>query len=829
MAGDLDIVEQLQREVKNWNPDKKCKVHSWIKQCEYGRQGRVTRLHLCDRGLSQVPSSVWQLSGLQELYLDKNQLSALPAELGDLSGLRKLLLRNTPLSTLPAELGNLSSLEELRLESNLLSTLPAEVGNLSSLEWLYLGDNQLSTLPAEVSNLSSLRKFELNNNQLHTLPAEMSSLSSLRELNLSHNDFDTLPEVVWHLSSLDILNLSHNRLSILSERLRDLSVLRVFYLNNNQFSILPEALWHLSLLQCLYLQHNKLSILPGEIGNLSKLSRLDLSSNQFSLLPEKLANLSLLEWLAVNDNPLQTPPPEIVAQGMQAIHAYLRQSQHTEVNHDKAKAILERKREPLLPDSTRTLSTEETSVEEGLENGQEPPPLKIFYCYARKDKRLRDELEKHLEPLRRSGQISAWYDREIQPGMDWKQEIDKHLNTSEVILLLISSDFMKSDYCYGREMQQALERHRVGEARVIPVLLRPVDWNETPIQELQALPSDAKPITTWRNRDKAFQDVAEGIRQVVAAFSPKKVKQKGGSVDHEAVVLEIPLRPEDLEPDFSMLTKTRWYRRDPEKFSIHIDNHDFCTKVIEIVAKVSADIESDETISLPIRKSLLRGIERHSESFSILLPLYWENLTDLLERLLREIFASQRPKGHAAHENMLINAEFALHSMQFTLEHAHYELASRLAYAISPEQAEKFGFPDIAAYMSKYQTYYPSGEHFMKEKALAKIYLARECERVGDRFYDVEITGSKSQNRLVPVQRFLLPHDVPVGRGELQMHLPVDAIIDRGSWYLCCLPQILIDTLLLATWRFGATVTEVEGQKYRVGLNMDDYESIGYA
>src|SRR5437763_10819490 len=144
--------------------------------------------------------------------------------------------------------------------------------------------------------------------------------------------------------------------------------------------------------------------------------------------------------------------------------------------------------------------------------------LRVFYCYARKDKLLRDELERHLELLRHSGQITTWYDREIQPGTEWRDEIDKHLNSSDIILLLVSSNFMSSKYCYGIELQRALKRHEAGEARIIPIILRPVDWKETPIGELQVLPKDGKPISRWSNRDEAFLDVARGIRQVVTTL-----------------------------------------------------------------------------------------------------------------------------------------------------------------------------------------------------------------------------------------------------------------------------------------------------------------------
>src|SRR5260370_852612 len=141
--------------------------------------------------------------------------------------------------------------------------------------------------------------------------------------------------------------------------------------------------------------------------------------------------------------------------------------------------------------------------------------IKLFYCYAHKDKPIRDELEKHLSWLKRRYQLTNWHDREILPGEEWEQSIDMHLDTANLILLLISSDFMNSDYCYGKEMRRALERHRAGTCRVIPILLRPTYWEGAPFSNLQLLPTDARPITRWPDRDEAFQDVVTEISRTI--------------------------------------------------------------------------------------------------------------------------------------------------------------------------------------------------------------------------------------------------------------------------------------------------------------------------
>ena len=147
-------------------------------------------------------------------------------------------------------------------------------------------------------------------------------------------------------------------------------------------------------------------------------------------------------------------------------------------------------------------------------------PVKIFFCYAHEDEQLLNKLKNHLFPLKRTGLIDIWHDRDISAGTDWEQQIKSHLNEAQIILLLVSPDFMVSDYCYGIELQRALERHDLGEARVIPVILRHVYWQGV-LGKLQALPTDARPVKSWPDLDEAFYNVTEGIRKVIEEIAPK--------------------------------------------------------------------------------------------------------------------------------------------------------------------------------------------------------------------------------------------------------------------------------------------------------------------
>ena len=157
-----------------------------------------------------------------------------------------------------------------------------------------------------------------------------------------------------------------------------------------------------------------------------------------------------------------------------------------------------------------------------------PASIEVFYSYAHEDEELVRELRKHLSILKRQGVIREFYDREITAGTDWEAQIVQHLNSAGVILLLVSADFLASDYCYDHEMTRALARHDQGEARVIPVILRPVNWQRAPFGKLQSLPTDGKPVTSWTNRDEAFDDVARGICNAIGELGAHQIEPPPG-------------------------------------------------------------------------------------------------------------------------------------------------------------------------------------------------------------------------------------------------------------------------------------------------------------
>lgn len=151
-----------------------------------------------------------------------------------------------------------------------------------------------------------------------------------------------------------------------------------------------------------------------------------------------------------------------------------------------------------------------------------PTALHVFVCYSHQDEAIKNELIKHLSPLKRLNLVADWHDRKLEAGDKWEQVISKNLEKADIIILLVSIDFINSEYCYDIEMDAALDRAAADRAVVIPVIARSCMWKSSRLAPFQALPTDGKAIVTWSNQDEALTLVAEGVRQVAERLMSKR-------------------------------------------------------------------------------------------------------------------------------------------------------------------------------------------------------------------------------------------------------------------------------------------------------------------
>lgn len=193
----------------------------------------------------------------------------------------------------------------------------------------------------------------------------------------------------------------------------------------------------------------------------------------------------------------------------------------------------------------------------------------VLFSYSHIDEALRDQIETQLTMLKRQGVIETWHDRRIGAGEDFADAIDRHVESDEIILLLVSPDFLASDYCYDREMTRAMERQEKGEAIVIPVILRACDWHAAPFGKLNATPPDGKPITQYADRDQAMLEVAKAVRAAAERLdtnsSKKNSKPSAASTSRtRGVQQEIASSPRSSN---LALSKT-FSERDKDRFKV---------------------------------------------------------------------------------------------------------------------------------------------------------------------------------------------------------------------------------------------------------------------
>ncbi|SOC48164.1 TIR domain-containing protein [Rhizobium subbaraonis] len=190
----------------------------------------------------------------------------------------------------------------------------------------------------------------------------------------------------------------------------------------------------------------------------------------------------------------------------------------------------------------------------------------VFFSYSHADEGHRDQLEKQLSMLKRQGVIETWHDRRIGAGEEIHRAIDDHINTDNIILLLISADFIASDYCYDIEMQRAMERHDKGEAIVIPVILRACDWHHAPFGKLKAVPLDGKPITQWPDIDDAFLQVAKAVREAAERTTHVRASAPGTQRSMSSAAAPPRSPPHDGPRSSNLRVAKTFTQRDKDQF-----------------------------------------------------------------------------------------------------------------------------------------------------------------------------------------------------------------------------------------------------------------------
>jgi len=240
--------------------------------------------------------------------------------------------------------------------------------------------------------------------------------------------------------------------------------------------------------------------------------------------------------------------------------------------------------------------------------------VKVFISYAHKDEQFKESLVEHMSGLIRANVVSEWNDRKIVPGQDWSNEISENLASSEIILFLISSSFMNSEYCMGVEVKKALSMHKEGRAQLIPIVIRAVDWSDSELSKIQSLPKDASPIALWSNEDEAWVNVIGGVKRHIKEFKPKSQPIK-----------------KTIAKGIQLTDKASSWLSDTEIVLSHRKVNQVSLGDIYIVPDVEMD-NSNDLVDIKPAKYLLQKLGRH-----IISGEEQQGKTSLLKYLYKEL------------------------------------------------------------------------------------------------------------------------------------------------------------------------------------------------
>ena len=242
---------------------------------------------------------------------------------------------------------------------------------------------------------------------------------------------------------------------------------------------------------------------------------------------------TFIEWASANDKDLNSDLISIKAQ-LSALkrneNMGVMDFRETQVSRARiTNAILSLLEDAEMPTTTSVANASSNNSNSSSNTGSNPTAaannnrLKVFYSYSHKDKEYLQSLQAQLKILERLGKIEVWSDDKILPGERWDDHITHKLQSADIILLLISADFLNSDYIWNTEFKIALERESRKEASIVPIILKKCLWRETPLKALQAIPHDdngrLKPVDEWGDRDKAFANIAEDLAKLISSRS----------------------------------------------------------------------------------------------------------------------------------------------------------------------------------------------------------------------------------------------------------------------------------------------------------------------
>ena len=369
-----------------------------------------------------------------------------------------------------------------------------------------------------------ISKLDLSNQNLSQFPKEIFELGNLKKLNLSGNNIKSIPKEIESMKNLQLLDLSNNSISNFYSKICSLKKLRVLNLNNNKIKTIPKQICSLEVLEVLQIANNKISDLPATITNLNKLKELNLSKNNFEIFPLEVLRLDSLKYLWINNLNLKTFPSKVILENhktLKAIYCFgnLKSSDgidsiYLELTTIKGNSInkLKNAQKAKSLDKNNILKMKNKKI---IKN-------KIFISYSHKDMDWLNKVQTNLKVLRHNNHdFDLWDDTRIKSGDKWKIEIENALKDSGIAILIISTDFLASDFIRSDELPTLLRNAKENGTRILPLIVRPCLFTrDKNLSEFQSVNPPNKPLSSL-TESQAEQDLVNLTSEVSELLSEK--------------------------------------------------------------------------------------------------------------------------------------------------------------------------------------------------------------------------------------------------------------------------------------------------------------------
>lgn len=355
-------------------------------------------------------------------------------------------------------------------------------------------------------------KLDLSNRGIVKIPPEVFLLRNLKKLNLSGNNISSIPKEIENLSKLETLDISKNKIKVFYSKLCTLKRLKILNLNHNQIKTIPKQICNLKKLISFHIGYNEIDILHLELFKIVTLRELDIGNNKISILPKEISQLVYLRKIWLNNLHITNFPIDSILEMKNLSNIYCFGNLNSKGTLDTSFDILQKIKGNSIKELNRVRIIE-SIIKQNNKNMDE---LKsIFISYSHDDKEWFKRLNVHLKVIKHlKFEFDIWDDTKLKIGDKWKDEIEKAISKASIVIMLISTDFLASDFITTKEIPDILKKIELEGVRIMPIIVEPCLFEHSVLSEFQSTNGPNSPLSRL-SKAEAEEYLVKLSRQII--------------------------------------------------------------------------------------------------------------------------------------------------------------------------------------------------------------------------------------------------------------------------------------------------------------------------